>query len=99
MLNQHSSVQSGDIQDTIHFSFYQLERGAQQGATPEVVILGTSLVSKSPGLDVVIVMVKNSISSFRDVWVNDRANSQLFQGAEKNVNKTEKKERMNRENL
>lgn len=60
---------------------------------------GPLLFLKVPGLDVVIVMVRNSISSFRDVWINDRASNRVFQGAETNVNETGRKERMNRENL
>lgn len=55
---------------------------------------GHLLFLKVPGLDVVIVMMRNSISSFRDVWINDRANNQVVQGAERNVIETGRKEGM-----
>lgn len=92
MLNQHSFVQSGEIEDTIHFPSTNLKEMVSGEQLLRLLSWGHLLFLKVPGLDGVIVMVRNSISSFRDVWINDRANNnRVFQRAETNVNETGRK--------
>lgn len=80
MLNQHSSVQVGEILDTIHFSSTNLKGMVGREHPLRLPTWGRLLFLKVSGLDMFIVMMRNSIVSFRNVWINDRANKRILLG-------------------
>lgn len=84
VLNQHSSVQMEKIQDTIHFCSADLKEVVSREHLLRLPSWGHLLFLKVPGLDVIIAMMRNSIVSFRDVWINDRANKWTSPGSRDN---------------
>lgn len=80
MLNQHNSVQVGEIQDTIHFSSASLKEMVSREHPLRSPSWGRLLFLKVPGLDVIVAMMRNSVASFRDVWINDRTNKWILPG-------------------
>lgn len=80
MLNQHSSVQIGEILDTIHFPSTNLKEMVSREHPLRSPSWGRLLFLKVPGSDMLIVMMRNSIASFRDVWINDRTNKRILLG-------------------
>lgn len=94
MLSQHSSVPVGEIQDKIHFPSASLKETISSKCPLRLPSQECLLSLKVPGLEMIIVMVRNSITSYRDVQINDRANKQILPG---NRDKSERDRRGNNE--